>query len=604
LAEGEITELQKLIGEYDFDHFSRQNVTFHYCQAGYAPDGIKEIVVWCIRPARSGSFTLTDAKTGKTLLEGKLIPRGENVWNRRAFIADISKLKKEGTYKLTANLGSGYEGKSPPFEIRKNLYAELLEKAARHFFHKRCGITCHTHDAYLRSTRQKDFGKISGHKDVTGGWHDAHDDNKWMVYAWHAVYALSELQERIAPEWNSTLDEGLPLPLAEAWWEIEWFMKMQKGDGSFYYAVIDLKPYKKSGKWHNMPWGLKAPYNDLVDDDRWLSDTWGTGALDELIGIPGSLTPSTPEFYHAAVAAAIAKFALACRKCDKKKSLTALRAARAAMRWVEKRKVKPFQYISLQAGLALLKIALYRLGLKPCKTQIEKHIRQILALQQPEGHFHTARDLRGLEMHPEEAGDDRVLVDYPFFYLIPLFEYLRHFPKGPLCSKIKRAIEKFFALAKRLSALSEFGHLPQWTAKDNPELILSKAHHGYNPYLLSIGALAAMAAKVLGDDSLIALAEKQLQWVLGANPRAMSFMNDVGYRRVNRNPLFCNRQGRDIKYGVTTGIYGPREGQPPNYPNAGLSEEGGYDSGAEETWINATGWMVYLLTQLIEYRRS
>jgi hypothetical protein len=602
VAEGEVTELQKLIGEYDFDQFSRQNVTVHQCQAGYAPESVKEIVVWCIRPAHWGSFTLVDAATGRKVLAGELVPKGRNVWNRHAFIADVSKWKKEGTYRLNANLGSGYEGTSEPFEIRKDLYGELLEKATKHFFLKRCGITCHTHDAYLRSATQKRFAKILGHRDVTGGWHDAHDDNKWTVFIWHALYALSDVQDRISPNWQMALDEGLPYPLAEAWWEIAWLLKMQKKDGSLYMAVIDCKPFKEKGKWHNMPWGMQCRYNDLVDDDRWLYDDWGTGNLYALIGHPACEMPSTPEFYHAGIAAAMLNFARVCRAYDKRKSERVLAAALRLIRWVDKRKAKRFQHINVHACLALAKMNLLACGRKSYRAQVEAHIRAILELQRPEGHFHASKRCRGLEMYPREAGDDRVLVDNPFSYVMPLFEYLKMFPKGALAGDITRALEKFFALAKVLTAQSEFGHLAEWTLRKNPDTILT-VHHGYSPYLMAMGSLAAQGAKLFSDPSLLTIAEKQLQWMLGANPRAMCFMNDVGYRRVNRNPIFCNRQGRDIKYGITTGIF-RKEGQPPNYPNAGLSEEGGYESGAEETWINATGWFIYLLSHLMAPHRT
>ena len=67
------------------------------------------------------------------------------------------------------------------------------------------------------------------------------------------------------------------------------------------------------------------------------------------------------------------------------------------------------------------------------------------------------------------------------------------------------------------------------------------------------------------------------------------------------------RHLRDMRWGVTTGIYGPLEHganngaepvQPVNYPNAGDSIRGRYNHIAQETWLNCNGWLLLLLAQL------
>jgi hypothetical protein len=94
-------------------------------------------------------------------------------------------------------------------------------------------------------------------------------------------------------------------------------------------------------------------------------------------------------------------------------------------------------------------------------------------------------------------------------------------------------------------------------------------------------------------------------------------MNDVGVRNVGQYvgsssvtwnyyyPMVFYRHLRDMRWGVTNGIYGSIEDghgvpQLANYPNAGNSMRGAFDSRAQETWLNCNGWLLLLLAQLEE----
>jgi len=100
--------------------------------------------------------------------------------------------------------------------------------------------------------------------------------------------------------------------------------------------------------------------------------------------------------------------------------------------------------------------------------------------------------------------------------------------------------------------------------------------------------------------------------VLGANPRAMCFMNDEGYRNAgqyrgiatgpgmdNAGGFSFYRHNRDMRWGLTIGIYGPAAGQPADYPNAGRSGERRYDNKAQETWLLTTGDFLLAVAQLV-----
>lgn len=596
---------------YDFDDYSRQEISFYFCQSGYHPRSVKKIIVWTIADYPQISYELADETRNETIQKGLLEKVGENPWGRMEWMLDLSVFRKEGNYRLKVFAGK-IQAVSEIIKVNRNVYYILLEKAAKHLFLKRCGIFCHTHDAYLRSIDQRNFGKIFRHKDVSGGWHDAHDDNKWVVFVWNVIYALCEVHERLNPNWKGA-DDSLPYPLAEAWWEVEWLLKMQKKDGSFYHGVFEWYPALKAGRWVDQVHTEHCNYDDMGEDARYLCDVWGPNEVNRLFGRELNTSPSTPETYHAYLAAGIARFGRLVAEHDKSISGRCINAAHNILTWLKDRAVYPYQDIDVQCGLALAKIELY-LHKKDGKTlsEIEMHIRKVLALQQPEGHFHSSLSCRGLEMHPEEAGDERIFIDHPFAYVICLIRYLEVFPKRKLSGKIKQSLSRFAELARKLTALSSFGHMSEYTLTENPLLIMpvAKTCHGYNSYFLSIAHIMISLAELFNNPAYREAGERQIQWVLGANPRAMCFMNDEGYRNSGQYRGVSNsilpaettyyRHNRDMRWGVTVGMYGPADDQPRNYPNAGLSIEKKYVSKAQETWINCNGWLMLAAVRLAE----
>ena len=98
----------------------------------------------------------------------------------------------------------------------------------------------------------------------------------------------------------------------------------------------------------------------------------------------------------------------------------------------------------------------------------------------------------------------------------------------------------------------------------------------------------------------------------------MSFMNQVGVRNSGQYaasssithqfyPMAFYRHLRDVRRGVTVGMYGPLlertndwqvASSQPNYPHAGESMHGKYNSSAQETWLNCNGWLLLLLAEL------
>ncbi len=595
------------------DSFSLAELTIHHCQAGYEPGDGKQVVVWCRRPALTGFFELQQRSDHKTLLAGPMLESGLNCWGYHEWIADLSEWHEPGQYRLWVTTGSGYMASIEDFLVVPGLHEKLAHKAAKHIHKKRCGVMCHPHDAWVRSCEQENFGEPLRHVDVSGGWHDACDDSKWIfISSGTCIEALCDAWHYLRPAWKGS-NEPLPYPLAEAWWELEWMFKMLKSDGSLYYAVLDWKKKwdTRLQRWCLVPWAYDGfqEYDVLENDGRWLIEDWGTGAINELLGIK-NLCPSDPEMYHALAAAAFLRFAEVLADPADERAIRCVTAAKSVLGWLEGRKIQPFQWIYTQGALARAWMSLHHIEGDPAHLiKAEQHVGEVIALQAERGWFYAAKDFDCCEMHPEKS-EDRVPTDYPFNYVLCLLRYVEGYPDGHHAESCRSALTAFFRFSKDLMSRSgAFEHLPAYADNARPDPLLRSTAHGYNAWFLATGFLMAFGARILGDLELRRLAERQVQWVLGANPRAMSFMVGVGSRRAARQPLFVHADGRDVLWSITNGIYLPGAASDfsgghqvaaadPDFVNAGLSEEGGYDAASEEAWLNPTGWFLAANVQL------
>ncbi len=216
---------------------------------GYRPDDVK-VAVYSSDPgpgvevrSATGSVAFRVPSDGGSIgSKGWDAASGDRVW-----WVDFSPLVAPGRYRLfspTLNDAS-YE-----FLIATDVFDPVLRSALRTFYLQRCGVAkpdryaapwadgaaCHRADASAGPAGgQADHGL----RDLTGGWHDAGDYNK---YVWTAVsnavlYLLQAWEE--SPD--TFPDGGLDIPesgngvsdlLDEVRWETDFLLKMQLPDGS------------------------------------------------------------------------------------------------------------------------------------------------------------------------------------------------------------------------------------------------------------------------------------------------------------------------------------------------------------------------------------
>ncbi len=169
----------------------------------------------------------------------------------KAWMFDFTALKETGTYYILdvdSNLRS-YE-----FEINGDVYDDVLIQAVRTFFYQRSGFAKQTPYAneewvdgasHLQDKKARDFLKkndASTETDVSGGWYDAGDYNKYTN--WTANYVVEFMKAFLENPgvWGDDYNipesgNNIPDILDEAKWGIDHLFRLQQPDGSMLSVV-------------------------------------------------------------------------------------------------------------------------------------------------------------------------------------------------------------------------------------------------------------------------------------------------------------------------------------------------------------------------------
>ena len=169
----------------------------------------------------------------------------------KAWWFDFSAVKNDGKYYV---LDVDSNRRSYEFEIRENIYENVLVQAVRTFFYQRSGFAKQTPYAspewadaasHLQDKKARDFLKktdASTETDVSGGWYDAGDYNKYT--SWTANYVTDFMKAFLENPgvWgdNYNIPESgnhIPDILDEAKWGTDHLLRLQRPDGSMLSVV-------------------------------------------------------------------------------------------------------------------------------------------------------------------------------------------------------------------------------------------------------------------------------------------------------------------------------------------------------------------------------
>ncbi len=196
---------------------------------------------------------------------------GDQVWQ-----GQFSSVTENGTYHIfdPKNARRSYD-----FVIGDKIYRPVLDASLKSFFYQRSNVevlpeyggkwthemdhvqqkTAHLYD----HSKGGDQGEETA-RDISGGWYDAGDYNRytsWMSpIIWDLAYALEWYPQSFSD--NSGIPEsgnGVPDILDEVRVELEWMRKMQRTDGALYSGCFVVKQF---------PAKLSRGEGDPSKDDR------------------------------------------------------------------------------------------------------------------------------------------------------------------------------------------------------------------------------------------------------------------------------------------------------------------------------------------------
>ena len=264
---------------------SEQQVYVRVNQLGFRPRDVKVAIAFARLPLPR-TFLLVNAKTKEVAFTGRTTSIS-GVWGQFDHHGELNftALQKPGLYfiqlvndvpAIKTTQSTGVEIRSTEFHISDRLYAELPDQLLEFMRQQRCGYNpfvaaaCHIFDGRTA------YGPMptGTYLNVTGGWHDAGDQLKYLLTSSNATaqlllaYQINQSQPRrqvFADHFNDLGQpgaNGIPDLLDEARWGLEWMLKLHPAPDQLFHQVADDRDHK----------GFRLPQNETVDYG------WGPGS--------------------------------------------------------------------------------------------------------------------------------------------------------------------------------------------------------------------------------------------------------------------------------------------------------------------------------------
>ncbi len=497
---------------------------------GYLPDAAKIAVLsdafthethYCIRDVED-----LEAVVYRGELCRQCCPWGDFV------TADFSPVTKRGFYQVVPGshrtVGVKHPHASFPFLIAPDAYEKTMRMAFEYFRCQRCGTAvpgyhpaCHLDDARLRGSGE--------YIDAAGAWHDAGDVRKWAFTCVFYVYAMLEAAERYNPPWTTGGSSWGDL-LEEARWGNDYLLRLQNPHTAEVY--------------NDVAGGVNGDNSDC----RWTDNIARSG--DERF-----VNERIVEAVQWMFIAAQAKCSRLFRTLDRSYADT---CRDAAMRCYETVRQRTRPSVAERARATLACLELWRTdGAGEHLDAAWMHAAALLQCQET-AFGYGQRRVRGFFFT-----DETRIVPYKHwaFTGLPLYALCELSVRAPAhagSEKLRRAIDMHVhEYVAPLIETNPFGLLPYglyvnepigsgrchplagrlryryfvWgeskpdgSDRERPEMF----EHGQNSHILSYAGALLLAERVLQTGVARRCALRQLEWVMGCNPRAVCFMTGAG----------------------------------------------------------------------------
>lgn len=241
---------------------SNEKVYIRINQVGYLPEETKVGIVFSNR-GLSGNFRIQDASLNATVYTGKLEKATPSGWGNYKYYyeADFTGFEKTGEYVLQID---GTSAESMEFSIGKDIYNGYQEDILGFMRQQRCGynpffgVACHRLDGRTMYGWLPD----SSFLDLSGGWHDAGDQLKYLItssFATGFMLLTYELEpgkfDDLTDDLGRPLPNGIPDVLDEARWGMDWLHKLYAYPETLIHQIADDRDHV----------GWKYPHKDPSD---------------------------------------------------------------------------------------------------------------------------------------------------------------------------------------------------------------------------------------------------------------------------------------------------------------------------------------------------
>lgn len=232
-------------------------------QVGYLEDDSKIAIAFSDDLVR-GKFKVHEASTGEEVFSGNFKKAKADGWGtfRHFYYLDFSALEEKGRYYVSVE---GPAKNSAVFGVgRSESYKNYQEDLLGFMRQQRCGynpfldMVCHQHDGRSMYGPMPD----STYVDVSGGWHDAGDQLKYLITSSNATARMLKAYEMAPDKFDDKVDEmgrpqsnDIPDVLDEAKWGLDWIHKMHPKPGQLFHQVADDRDHL----------GMKWPNQDSSD---------------------------------------------------------------------------------------------------------------------------------------------------------------------------------------------------------------------------------------------------------------------------------------------------------------------------------------------------
>ena len=243
---------------------SQQNALFVRAnQVGYLPGDSKVAIAFSATARPDLRFELADARSGDRVWGPQSTGPNAGAYGRYPYHyrLDFTDFTKPGRYTLRLT-GAGVE--SLPFTVGPDAYHDLHERMLTYFHQQRCGYNPFLDEACHRLDGRTAYGPLpdSTYLDVSGGWHDAGDDLRYLLTsgntAGRMLFTYRENRGKFHDRYNALGQphpNGIPDILDEAKWGLDWMLKMHPAPDQLYHQVADDRDHT----------GFKLPYQDTAD---------------------------------------------------------------------------------------------------------------------------------------------------------------------------------------------------------------------------------------------------------------------------------------------------------------------------------------------------